>query len=127
MAGERGEPRWMEGITGLGEKSAIFAFSLDRGKKMRQTCLGLSKPMMLLDHTDACTDGGIERSQRPSTAGGSSAVRESCRSAGEDAELTSCRRCGSNLFQQTASDPSRGSGESSPEERKLSLGGRDRR
>ena len=73
----------MEGITSPWEKSAIFTFSLDRGKKMRQTCLGSSEPMMLPDQTDACPDGGVECLQRPSTAGGSSAVRESCRSAGK--------------------------------------------
>ena len=39
--------------------------------------------MMLLDHTDACTDGGIERSQRPSTAGEPSLGWESRRSAGK--------------------------------------------
>ena len=67
----------------LQRKFAIVAFSLARGKKWRQTHLGLSKPMMLLDHTDACTDGGIEHSQRLSTAGEPSLGWESRRSAGK--------------------------------------------
>ena len=50
---------------------------------MRQTCLGSSEPRMLPDQTDDRTDGGVERSQLSSAAGGSSAVRESCRSAGK--------------------------------------------
>ena len=60
-----------------------FANSLARGKKRLQTYLSLSKPVMLLYQTDDCPDGGVECLQRSSTAGGSSAVRESCRSAGK--------------------------------------------
>ena len=114
----------MKGTTGLRENIRNFPLT---GEGCATLDSVHSEPMRLPDQMDARTDGGSVRSQCPSTAGEPSLGRESIRSAGEDAELTSCRRCGSNLFQQTASDPSRGSGDDSPEERKLSLGERDRR